>query len=336
MADVHKDAIEKKQSPLHGFTPESNTVDESDFYCYDNTLEVRFLISARHAGGIIGKNGSYINKIREQAEVEFHVHRNIQASPVRTGSCRGRVRNVLAALLLMADKINELSTRGKAHVRRPSSSGTVFQFGDYQLTLLLEHKNCGVVIGKRGKRINDNRTTSGAHIKISTHPLENSSEKTIDVQGTRENVSSALDKLLVQVANDPKPSSVQRKYLDDSISSNKRNHYSSFPNNNAQNPGRPPARPQASMFQVYPNMIPHHNQYNNAPSNYVIHPTHHYPAPSRTMPQNTHQVPENGNYPHFNAHQHRPRRSPRKNKQQQQMGKKAAGKGMYAKNHTLV
>merc|ERR1719419_2043283 len=204
------------------------TLGGEEYYNYDATLEIRFLISSRHAGGIIGKSGSYINKIRDQAEVDFHVHRAIQNSPVRTGSCRGRVRNVVQALLLMADKINELS---KNHVRRPSTNGTVFQYGDFQLTLLLEHKNCGVIIGKRGARINCNRQRSGAHIKISTHTLENSSEKTVDIQGSRENVSSALDKLLVQVANDPKPSSVQRKYLDDSISSNKRNHYSSFPNN---------------------------------------------------------------------------------------------------------
>ena len=43
-------------------------------YWDDATLEIRFLISSRHAGGIIGKNGSYINKIRDRAEVDFHVH----------------------------------------------------------------------------------------------------------------------------------------------------------------------------------------------------------------------------------------------------------------------
>merc|ERR1719429_430836 len=206
----------------------SLAVGGEEFYNYDATLEIRFLISSRHAGGIIGKNGSYINKIRDRAEVDFHVHRamsdNIpvytdgsratQNSPVRTGSCRGRVRNVVQALLLMADKINELS---KNHVRRPSTNGTIFQYGDYQLTLLLEHKNCGVIIGKRGARINCNRQRSGAHIKISTHTLENSSEKTVDVQGSREAIENALETLIVQIANDPKPSSTQRKYLDDTV-----------------------------------------------------------------------------------------------------------------------
>jgi len=264
----------------------SLAVGGEEFYNYDATLEIRFLISSRHAGGIIGKNGSYINKIRDRAEVDFHVHRamseNIpiytdgscfrratQNSPVRTGSCRGRVRNVVRALLLMADKITELS---KNHVRRPSSNGTIFQYGDYQLTLLLEHKNCGVVIGKRGARINCNRQRSGAHIKISTHTLENSSEKTVDVQGSRENIENALETLIVQIANDPKPSSTQRKYLDDSVPNKQRSAF--FVQ------GRSGHGHHSSMLQFYPHLLaPATSSYHSASTaSYVIPPTHHYPA----------------------------------------------------------
>jgi len=264
-----------------------STLGGEEFYNYDATLEIRFLISSRHAGGIIGKNGSYINKIRDRAEVDFHVHRamseNIpvytdgsratQNSPVRTGSCRGRVRNVVQALLLMADKITELS---KNHVRRPSSNGTIFQYGDYQLTLLVEHKNCGVVIGKRGARINCNRQRSQAHIKISTHTLENSSEKTLDIQGSRDNIENALETLIVQIANDPKPSSTQRKYLDDTVPSKQRGAF--FVNQGRSNQNSH----HSSMLQFYPHLLtPAANSYHhhNTPStSYVIPPTHHYPA----------------------------------------------------------
>jgi len=265
-----------------------STLGGEEFYNYDATLEIRFLISSRHAGGIIGKNGSYINKIRDRAEVDFHVHRamseNIpvytdgscfrratQNSPVRTGSCRGRVRNVVQALLLMADKITELS---KNHVRRPSTNGTIFQYGDYQLTLLLEHKNCGVVIGKRGARINCNRQRSGAHIKISTHTLENSSEKTVDVQGSRDAIENALETLIVQIANDPKPSSTQRKYLDDSIPNKQRSTF--FVQ------GRSGHGHHSSMLQFYPHLLPPTSSTYHSPAastaSYVIPPTHHYPA----------------------------------------------------------
>jgi len=183
-----------------------------EYYDYDVPVEIRFLISARHAGGIIGKGGSYINKIRDQAEVEFHVHQPVQNSPLRTGSCRGRVREVVRALLLMGDKVTELQ-KSSRHISRDYA----FQYGDYNLTLLLEHKNCGVIIGKCGARISCNRQRSGAHIKISTHVLENSSEKTIDIQGRRESVENALETLIVQIANDPKPNATTKKYLDESI-----------------------------------------------------------------------------------------------------------------------
>merc|ERR1719373_1150408 len=176
--------------------------------------------------------------------------RATQNSPVRTGSCRGRVRNVVQALLLMADKITELS---KNHVRRPSTNGTIFQYGDYQLTLLLEHKNCGVVIGKRGARINCNRQRSGAHIKISTHTLEN---------------------LIVQIANDPKPSSTQRKYLDDSVPNKPRGAF--FVQGSRGSHGH-----HSSILQFYPHLMttPAPNTYHGASAaSYVIPPTHHYPT----------------------------------------------------------
>merc|ERR1719384_1041291 len=197
--------------------------------------------------------------------------RATQNSPVRTGSCRGRVRNVVQALLLMADKITELS---RNHVRRPSTNGTIFQYGDYQLTLLLEHKNCGVVIGKRGARINCNRQRSGAHIKISTHTLENSSEKTVDVQGSRENIENALETLIVQIANDPKPSSTQRKYLDDSVPNKPRGTF-------FVQGGRGSHGHHSSMLQFYPHLMttPAPNTYHGASAaSYVIPPTHHYPT----------------------------------------------------------
>jgi len=296
------------ESPLGG----------EEYYNYDATLEIRFMISSRHAGGIIGKSGSYINKIRDRAEVDFHVHRSIsdnvpsytdgsvtnsflrkrrkvkershreylracQNSPVRTGSCRGRVRNVVQGLLLMADKIHELS---KSHVRRPSTNGTIFQYGDYQLTLLLEHKNCGVIIGKRGARINCNRQRSGAHIKISTHTLENSSEKTVDIQGSRQAIENALETLIVQIANDPKPSSTQRKYLDDTVQAKSRNAFFSH--------GRT-SHHQSSMLQFYPHLLPP-NSYSPSPAStasYVIPPTHHYPgvAGSQGLEVATHTTP---------------------------------------------
>jgi len=183
-----------------------------EYYDYDVPVEIRFLISARHAGGIIGKGGSYINKIRDQTEVEFHIHQAVPNSPLRTGSCRGRVREVVRALLLMGDKVTELQ-KSSRHISRDYA----FQYGDYNLTLLLEHKNCGVIIGKCGARISCNRQRSGAHIKISTHVLENSSEKTIDIQGRRESVENALETLIVQIANDPKPNATAKKYLDESI-----------------------------------------------------------------------------------------------------------------------
>jgi len=139
----------------------------------------------------------------------------------------------------MGDKISELT---RTHHRRASkASDYVFQFGDYSLTLLIEHKNCGVIIGKKGTRITKNRVKSGAHIKISTHVLQNSTEKTVDIQGSREEVELALTTLVVQIANDPKPYPTQRRYHDTTSNTLKRNYqpYTRQPNTRQPNTQSP-------------------------------------------------------------------------------------------------
>jgi len=237
-------------------------VDElEEYYDYDVTVEVRYLISARHAGGIIGKGGSYINKIRDETDCEFHVHQAVPNSPLRTGSARGRVRDVVRALLLMADKITELQKAS----RRISRSDFVFQYGDYNITLLLEHKNCGVIIGKCGARISCNRQRSGAHIKISTHVLESSSEKTIDIQGRREAVENALETLIVQIANDPKPNVTSKKYLDQSIKPHNKSYETKFENFGKTN-RYPNARQGYFPYFPAPNHD-HHIQHNQRNTN---------------------------------------------------------------------
>lgn len=235
--------------------------DLEEYYDYDVTVEIRYLISARHAGGIIGKGGAYINKIRDETDVEFHVHQAVPNSPLRTGSARGRVRDVVRALLLMADKITELQKAS----RRISRSDFVFQYGDYNVTLLLEHKNCGVIIGKCGARISCNRQRSGAHIKISTHVLENSSEKTIDIQGRRDAVENALETLIVQIANDPKPNVTSKKYLDQSIKPHK-NYETKFENLGKNNRYNPSTRHQG-YFPYFPPNHDHHIQHNQRNAN---------------------------------------------------------------------
>jgi predicted PilT family ATPase len=246
-------------------------VDLEEYYDYDVNVEVRYLISARHAGGIIGKKGAYINQLRQKADVEFLVHKAVPNTPLRTGSVRGSVRNVVHALLLMADKVSELQKAS----RRISRSDYLFQYGDYSVTLLLEHKNCGVIIGKRGARISCNRQRSGAHIKISTHVLENSSEKTVDIQGTREAVENALETLVVQIANNPKPNvepnKTNRKYLDQSHNNfPKRHHqYLRHPHNNLSHHQHQPHRNQHQPpQQPFYNPMSYLGYHYTTPSNY--------------------------------------------------------------------
>ncbi|ETO31760.1 hypothetical protein RFI_05355, partial [Reticulomyxa filosa] len=60
------------------------------------------------------------------------------------------------------------------------------------ITLLVEEKNIGFLIGKGGEGINHIRKVTGANIAISSQVLRNSSEKTVDITGTKETTNAAI------------------------------------------------------------------------------------------------------------------------------------------------
>jgi len=186
----------EKRGRFHNSQPREGDMEQVD---------IRFLVLADLAGGVIGKGGKVITSFRQESGAGFVIHKEVTDSPVRTGTASGNVVAIVKALGLLSDKTRDLS-------RNES------QNPQWYTTILLEQKNCGCVIGPKGAKITATRLETGATIQLSTHPLTGSTEKTIEVHGTRDQVAAATEIIVRQIATDPGKFPVVQKYLDDSHS----------------------------------------------------------------------------------------------------------------------
>ena len=91
------------------------------------------------------------------------------------------------AIKLVMDKMAEESSRSPP----------------YQITILVEEKNVGCLIGKRGTAISEIRSLTNANIYISGHVLQQSTEKTVDIAGERESVHRAVDLVVERLYQNP-------------------------------------------------------------------------------------------------------------------------------------
>lgn len=169
-------------------------------------IELRFIILDSHAGGIIGKGGHYIKKIRTESEGDFQLYAPVKDAYIRLGEIKGNVDQVKTALDLLLQKLVELHAEDDQDKTRDQGQDYV------AFTFLLERKNCGCIIGTKGAKISHTRQETGAMIKISSEPLPESSEKSVEIKGTKEQVHQVLNIMLEQISTNEKHSHTVRKF----------------------------------------------------------------------------------------------------------------------------
>ena len=178
----NKENIEKKQ--------------ESSFCNVNVTRLIRLLLDAKRVGGLIGKGGVAITKIRTESQAKILIAKPIPHSLFRICSIEGEYMEIVSAICLVIDKMAEESTR----------------LPPYQITILVEEKNIGCLIGKKGNAITEIRTNTNANIYISSHLLRNSSEKTVDICGERNAVHQAIKMVIKRLCNNPSYATTRMLY----------------------------------------------------------------------------------------------------------------------------
>lgn len=147
----------------------------------DTRLQVRCLVDSRVVGGLIGKGGEIVKKLREDSGAWIDIGDSVRGASNRVIAAKGALENVVTALHMVAQRVAEIESREEEH---PSST--------MKITLIIPDGQVGCLIGKGGANIKGFRDKSGASVKMSDMPLDGSSEKSFSVRGSKEQVLEVL------------------------------------------------------------------------------------------------------------------------------------------------
>jgi len=162
------------------------------------TQEIRTLIDNHQVGGIIGKGGSNVKKVRDETgafvsilKAEF---RNVQE---RIMVLKGTSTQIAKGCRLLADLLMDVAHQKEKKENSDSLSDTI------AIRFLVHHSAVGAVIGKAGAVIKETQSDSGARVQVSNEPLPQSTEKTVTITGTPAQIEHAALRILTQLRDNP-------------------------------------------------------------------------------------------------------------------------------------
>lgn len=129
-------------------------------------MSVNVLLKNQRAkGAIIGKQGNSIRKIRKECDVTFSISKII-GSEEQTALVRGESSGVAQALIRAAECLQE-----------------AFEEDVKSITLLVENRNMGALLGVRGERVKEIRNRTKCKVYTSPNPIGTSSQNIIEISG---------------------------------------------------------------------------------------------------------------------------------------------------------
>ncbi|KAG0498147.1 hypothetical protein HPP92_002838 [Vanilla planifolia] len=159
----------------------------------------RIYIPNGRVGVIIGKSGETIKYLQMQSGARIQVTRDMDADPnsqTRPVELIGTPDQISKAEQLINDVISEADAGGSGTISARNS--TDVPAGSEHFSMRVPNNKVGLIIGKGGETIRSMQASSGARIQvIPLHlpPGDTSIERTVHIDGTKEQIESA--KLLV-------------------------------------------------------------------------------------------------------------------------------------------
>jgi len=148
-----------------------------------DTLTLRFLVQSKHAGGIIGKGGQTIKRLRTEYNATVNVpDSNSQERVLSIGASQDDVMKIVRECLPLFHEPPYSSQQPK---------------GPYEIDFLVHSSQVGGIIGRAGSNIKELRETTNTNIKVFTECLTNSTERVVALGGGEEEIIDCLNKILV-------------------------------------------------------------------------------------------------------------------------------------------
>ena len=240
--DAH--APQSSSLPTHHDDGSSGEHKDAPPSSFPSLAEFRFLIDNASVGGLIGKGGANVKRVREDSGAFVSIlkseSRTVQE---RIMLIKGTTEQIAKAALLIAElsapaaaplcpcSVSFAHAAGcvlrcsaacacslieaSAGKDRPAagSGGAVVPSEQAQLRLLVHKMAVGAVIGKAGAVIKETQQETGARVQVSNEPLPNSSEKTVTITGSPTAVQDAISRVVQQLRDSPlKPGTRSYEY----------------------------------------------------------------------------------------------------------------------------
>eukprot|EP00471_Norrisiella_sphaerica_P012009 CAMPEP_0184503574 /NCGR_PEP_ID=MMETSP0113_2-20130426/51974_1 /TAXON_ID=91329 /ORGANISM="Norrisiella sphaerica, Strain BC52" /LENGTH=405 /DNA_ID=CAMNT_0026893099 /DNA_START=114 /DNA_END=1331 /DNA_ORIENTATION=+ len=162
----------------------------------EETIEIRVLMNAKWMGGIIGKGGSVIGEYRQRSGSFINVSNSKPGCNERIATMKGTPQNAMLALrMVVHNLVTQMITSATYYPQNQEKDEKTGPF----VTLLIPNGAIGSVMGKGGSVIKQIREMSSASIKISDDVLPGSTDKSVTVRGTMEQIWAAVERLCTNV-----------------------------------------------------------------------------------------------------------------------------------------
>ncbi|XP_071825897.1 poly(rC)-binding protein 3-like isoform X2 [Apostichopus japonicus] len=146
------------------------------------TLTMRLLMQGKEVGSIIGRGGNTVKKFREESKAKINI--SDSSCPERIVTVTGSPEAIHKAFQMITDKFEEDLSSTVTSPTAPKPPVT--------LRLIVPASQCGSIIGKGGKKIQEIREGSRASIQVASEMLPSSTERAVTVSGTPEAITKAI------------------------------------------------------------------------------------------------------------------------------------------------
>jgi len=158
-----------------------------------DSVTLRFLLLSKHAGGIIGKGGETIKRLRNEFSSTVTVpDTNTNERVLSIGAEKENCIKVLRECLpLMHEPPYPVNTGGQG---KESS---------YEVDFLVHSSQVGGIIGRAGFKIKQLRESTNANIKVYQECLPDSTERVVAIGGEEDQIVGALNQMLEVMQEQP-------------------------------------------------------------------------------------------------------------------------------------
>jgi len=153
----------------------------------EEAVEVLLLVESNAIGQVIGKGGETIKSIKAESGASLYTSKFMKDVGVRTVKVSGTIEQVCTGIRMIIDIIAK---------------------DNPAVTMLVEYRNLGALIGKQGANIKQLREESGARIFISKECIGVSTQKEVQISGDYESVTKAVETVVTYLADARTPTGI--------------------------------------------------------------------------------------------------------------------------------